>query len=127
MLVYLWNPTNQNTIYSAQMPSTCFMNKCDFKMMIIILSTNFLSFLQVKTVNHPTTKFTVPKLEEGRSYMFRVVAENVNGDSEALETETPVKAENPFSKCKQRMSNWTYRNGKVATVALNSSLNSNSQ
>ena len=58
---------------------------------------------QVKLVKHPTEQFTVPKLKEGRSYMFRVIAESIHGDSEALETDMPTKAESPF--CEQTAPN----------------------
>ena len=40
----------------------------------------------------------VPKLLEGHKYKFRVVAESPNGDSEALETDEPVTAKNPFGE-----------------------------
>lgn len=43
-------------------------------------------------------KCNVPKLIEGHDYKFRVVAEGPNGDSEALETEEPVTAKNPFGE-----------------------------
>ncbi|KAL8579176.1 hypothetical protein ACOMHN_010760 [Nucella lapillus] len=43
-------------------------------------------------------KCTVPKLQEGHQYKFRVVAENRNGESEALETERPTTAKNPFDE-----------------------------
>lgn len=42
------------------------------------------------------SKFTVPKLTEGRDYHFRVAALNDNGESEFLETDSPVTAKNPF-------------------------------
>lgn len=42
------------------------------------------------------TSFTIPKLKEGREYEFRVIAENQNGESEPLETSSPVLAKNPF-------------------------------
>ena len=45
------------------------------------------------------TKCKVPKLQEGHQYKFRVIAENKNGDSEPLETESPVTAKNPFGDC----------------------------
>lgn len=47
---------------------------------------------------HPTTEFRVPKLEEGRNYMFRVKAENIHGQSTPLVTEDATTAKNPFSK-----------------------------
>ncbi|XP_067930808.1 twitchin-like [Watersipora subatra] len=52
---------------------------------------------KVKSLNYPTTSFTVPKLKKGSSYEFRVFAENVHGDSEPLVSDGPVTAENPFS------------------------------
>lgn len=44
------------------------------------------------------TEITVSKLKEGHEYDFRVLAENINGVSEALVTERPVLIKNPFSK-----------------------------
>lgn len=44
----------------------------------------------------PGTSLTVKKLQEGHEYEFRVMAENVNGRSEPLSTETPVLAKDPF-------------------------------
>ena len=44
------------------------------------------------------TEFVVPKLREGEQYKFRVKAENKNGVSEPLETQTQTKAKNPFGK-----------------------------
>jgi hypothetical protein len=35
-------------------------------------------------------------LKEGHEYEFRVIAENQNGESEPLETTSPVLAKNPF-------------------------------
>jgi Zn-finger domain-containing protein len=46
----------------------------------------------------PGTSITIPKLKEGHEYDFRVIAENVNGLSEPLETEKPILAKNPFGK-----------------------------
>ena len=42
------------------------------------------------------TTCTIPKLKEGHDYDFRVIAENQNGQSEPLETESSVTAKNPF-------------------------------
>ncbi|CAH1785276.1 unnamed protein product [Owenia fusiformis] len=42
------------------------------------------------------TECTVPKLEEGHDYKFRVSAENQHGYSEPLETEKSTKAKNPY-------------------------------
>ncbi|XP_021346443.1 twitchin-like isoform X8 [Mizuhopecten yessoensis] len=44
------------------------------------------------------TSLTVPKLQEGHDYKFRVVAVSDNGESEPLETEEPVTAKNPFDE-----------------------------
>ena len=44
------------------------------------------------------TKVTVPKLQEGHEYQFRVVATGPNGESEPLETEKPTLARKPFGK-----------------------------
>nr|XP_034332878.1 twitchin isoform X27 [Crassostrea gigas] len=44
------------------------------------------------------SEFTVPKLTEGRDYHFRVAALNDNGESEFLETDSPVTAKNPFDE-----------------------------
>lgn len=55
-------------------------------------------YTQVKSVNHPATSLNITKLKKGVSYEFRVVAENVHGDSEPLVTDGPTTAENPFSK-----------------------------
>jgi len=52
----------------------------------------------VKSVNYPVNSLTIPKLKKGAGYEFRVVAENVQGDSEPLLTTDPVIAENPFSE-----------------------------
>ncbi|KAK3103159.1 hypothetical protein FSP39_016894 [Pinctada imbricata] len=56
------------------------------------------------------TKYTVPKLQEGHDYQFRVVASGPNGDSEALETDKPTTARKPYDEpfppsqpqCKER-------------------------
>lgn len=45
----------------------------------------------------PGTSFTVPKLQEGHEYEFRVIAENAFGRSDPLTTEEPVLAKDPFS------------------------------
>lgn len=37
-------------------------------------------------------------MKDGHEYDFRVIAENLNGTSEALETESPILAKNPFDK-----------------------------
>lgn len=42
--------------------------------------------------------FQVTKLKEGEKYKFRVTAENRNGPSEPLETETTTLAKNPYGK-----------------------------
>lgn len=42
------------------------------------------------------TSFTVPKLEEGHQYKFRVSAESPLGVSEPLEADQPILAKNPF-------------------------------
>lgn len=42
------------------------------------------------------TNCTVPRLQEGHQYKFRVMAENSNGVSEALEADEPVVAKNPY-------------------------------
>ncbi|XP_069132543.1 twitchin-like isoform X11 [Argopecten irradians] len=44
------------------------------------------------------TSITVPKLQEGHDYKFRVMAVSDNGESEPLETEEPVTAKNPFDE-----------------------------
>ncbi|XP_065941807.1 twitchin isoform X18 [Magallana gigas] len=44
------------------------------------------------------SEFTVPKLTEGRDYHFRVAALNDNGESDFLETDSPVTAKNPFDE-----------------------------
>ncbi|XP_052706840.1 twitchin-like isoform X1 [Crassostrea angulata] len=44
------------------------------------------------------SEFTVPKLTEGRDYHFRVAAVNDNGESDFLETDSPVTAKNPFDE-----------------------------
>src|SRR5690606_22028028 len=44
----------------------------------------------------PGMSCVIPKLKEGHEYDFRVIAENQNGQSEALETDHPTKAKNPF-------------------------------
>lgn len=43
-------------------------------------------------------EFTVPKLNKGEPYKFRVMAENDQGLSEPLETEKETVAEDPFGK-----------------------------
>ena len=42
------------------------------------------------------TSCTIPKLEEGHEYEFRVMAENQNGLSEPLQTTSSTVAKNPF-------------------------------
>lgn len=69
---------------------------CDDMLSVIRYEACAVICLQVKTVNYPATQFQVSKLTERKSYMFRVMAENIHGDSEPLITETPTKAENPF-------------------------------
>lgn len=44
----------------------------------------------------PGTSCTVSKLQEGHSYMFRVMAQNALGVSDPLETEDAVLAKDPF-------------------------------
>lgn len=44
----------------------------------------------------PGTTVTVPKLVEGHEYEFRIMAENIHGQSAPLSTETPVLAKDPF-------------------------------
>ncbi|XP_052825204.1 twitchin isoform X2 [Octopus bimaculoides] len=44
------------------------------------------------------TKVTVPKLQDGHEYKFRVMAENVHGLSEPLETDKSIIAKNPFNE-----------------------------
>ena len=44
------------------------------------------------------TEAVVPKLKEGESYKFRVLAENSQGLSEPLETERATKAKNPYGE-----------------------------
>ncbi|XP_070200689.1 twitchin-like isoform X4 [Littorina saxatilis] len=44
------------------------------------------------------TKCSVPKLQEGHEYKFRVIAKNKNGDSDPLVTENPITAKNPFDE-----------------------------
>lgn len=42
------------------------------------------------------TSIVVPKLHEGHEYEFRIMAENINGRSDPLSTESPVLAKDPF-------------------------------
>lgn len=49
-------------------------------------------------VPYNTTHLKVAKLEEGVCYMFRIQAENDQGLSQPLVSETETKAETPFSK-----------------------------
>lgn len=44
------------------------------------------------------TSITVPKLQEGHEYEFRVKAENIFGISEPLVTDHPVLAKDPFGE-----------------------------
>ncbi len=44
------------------------------------------------------TSITINKLKEGHEYEFRVVAQNANGTSEALTTDKPILAKNPFER-----------------------------
>lgn len=44
------------------------------------------------------TEFEVPNLDEGKRYKFRVKAVNENGQSEPLETESTITAENPVGE-----------------------------
>ena len=46
------------------------------------------------------TEAVVPKLKEGESYKFRVMAENSQGLSKPLETEKATKAKNPYGNIK---------------------------
>ena len=50
--------------------------------------------------NIKSSEFTVPKITEGRDYMYhlRVAAVNDNGESDFLETEKATTAKNPFGK-----------------------------
>ncbi|XP_014665457.1 PREDICTED: twitchin-like isoform X3 [Priapulus caudatus] len=45
----------------------------------------------------PGTSYHVGKLQEGHEYEFRVIAENVHGESEPLVTTKPMVAKNPFN------------------------------
>ncbi|VDN28526.1 unnamed protein product [Gongylonema pulchrum] len=44
----------------------------------------------------PGTTATVSKLSEGHQYEFRVMAENANGRSDPLNTDSPITAKDPF-------------------------------
>lgn len=46
----------------------------------------------------PGTSCHVGKLQEGHAYEFRVIAENIHGESEPLLTSKPMVAKNPFSE-----------------------------
>lgn len=43
-----------------------------------------------------TPEMDVTGLNEGKEYLFRVKAVNSEGESEPLETESPIVAKNPF-------------------------------
>jgi len=49
-------------------------------------------------VPYNATHFKVTKLVEGVCYMFRITAENDQGLSQPLVSETETKAETPFSE-----------------------------
>lgn len=53
----------------------------------------------VPAVTHVSPKYnyaTVPRLQEGTKYEFRVIAENLQGQSEPLNGDHPVVAKNQF-------------------------------
>ena len=51
------------------------------------------------------TEAEVPGLTEGKDYMFRVRAVNSEGESEPLETDTAIKAKNPYGEREAKAQN----------------------
>ena len=54
-------------------------------------------------VTKRTHSFHVSDLTPGQDYKFRVTAVNDEGDSEPLETESAIKAKNPYGKYPTRL------------------------
>lgn len=52
----------------------------------------------LSNINPSQNHATVPRLLEGTTYEFRVMAENLQGRSEPLVTSNPVIAKNQFGK-----------------------------
>ena len=48
------------------------------------------------SVGPDVTEFRVPDLKDGEDYKFRVRAENEQGVSDPLESDTATKVKNPF-------------------------------
>jgi Fibronectin type III domain len=61
--------------------------------------------LQVKA---DTTQCTVKNLKPGHLYRFEVSAINKEGESLPIQTRDPVKAENPYSKCRFRGTKYSF-------------------
>lgn len=60
------------------------------------LDTKTGRWVPVGRTNGPETEMDVKGLQEGHDYQFRVKAINDEGESEPLETETSIKAKNPY-------------------------------
>ena len=65
------------------------IEKCD---------TGRMNYINAGRVDGKTLSFKVTKLTEGNEYLFKVYAENKQGQSEPAKTDSPVKAKLPFGK-----------------------------
>jgi titin len=55
-------------------------------------------WMRVDRVRSHIYSYTITHLQEGHRYMFRVIAENSVGRSNALETRSPAEAKSPYRK-----------------------------
>jgi len=66
---------------------------------LVLLHQNYILFTQVADVEKDVSSYCVQRLREDSEYMFRVIAENPVGISEALESET-ITVRSKFGKLK---------------------------
>lgn len=62
------------------------------------MTLGFGSWTRIDKVKSYTHEFSVTHLLEGHQYLFRVIAENVHGRSQPLESRNAVEAKSPYSK-----------------------------
>lgn len=62
------------------------------------VTLGFGSWTRIDKVKPFIYEFSVTHLLEGHQYLFRVIAENVHGRSQPLESRNAVEAKSPYSK-----------------------------